>query len=362
MAFGTLLVAAGVYEGGGPSSGAQFFFLWVIPYAFAFFSTRQAAFQTALMAASYAIVLAVQLHQHPALGPGGLVIGMWLIAVTTVIIVGTLARRLSRSLRDVDRRFHRSFVDSPIGAAFVSTDLIWLEVNDALARLLRRTREELIGHSTLDVTHPDDVELSRTAWRMTTESTVEFEKRYLRPDGSVVWAAVSISVITPEVGERYHFTQCRDITEHKRDREALEHQAVHDPLTRLFNRTLLARPSRDLARARRAAASRSGVILLDLDQFKLVNDSLGHQHRRRGAVRDSARAGGGDAPGDTLSRFGGDEFVVLCDLLLDPMDAHRRARATRIRALSAPVELSTGSTRCRPASAWRPSTGPADTA
>ena len=137
VAFGTLLVAAGVYEGGGPSSGAQFFFLWVIPYAFAFFSTRQAALQTAFMAASYAIVLAVQLHQHPALGPGGLMIGMWLIAVTTVVIVGTLARRLSRSLRDVDRRFHRSFVDSPIGAAFVSTDLIWLEVNDALGQAAR---------------------------------------------------------------------------------------------------------------------------------------------------------------------------------------------------------------------------------
>ncbi len=361
VAFGTLLVAAGVYEGGGPSSGAQFFFLWVIPYAFAFFSTRQAAFQTALMAASYAIVLAVQLHQHPALGPGGLVIGMWLIAVTTVVIVGTLARRLSRSLRDVDRRFHRSFVDSPIGAAFVSTDLIWLEVNDALARLLRRTREELIGHSTLDVTHPDDVELSRTAWRMTTESTVEFEKRYLRPDGSVVWAAVSISVITPEVGERYHFTQCRDITEHKRDREALEHQAVHDPLTHLFNRTLLVDRLETSLERRQGSGKQVGVILLDLDQFKVVNDSLGHHVGDEVLSAIAPRLAAATRRGDTLSRFGGDEFVVLCDLLRDPMDAIDRA-SDLASALSAPVELSSGEYSVSASIGVAVSTGPADTA
>jgi len=361
VAFGTVLVAAGVYEGGGPSSGAQFFFLWVIPYAFAFFSTRQAVLQTVLMAASYAVVLAVQVHQHPALGPGGLLAGMWVIAVATVVIVGTLARRLSRSLRDVDRRFHRSFVDSAIGAAFVSTDLVWLEVNDALTKLLGRTREELVGSSTLAVTHPDDVEVSRTAWHATSEKTVEFEKRYLRPDGSVIWAALSISIITPEVGEPYHFTQCRDITQNKQDRQALEHQAVHDSLTGLFNRTLLVdRLETSLAR-RQESGRQVGVILLDLDQFKVVNDSLGHHVGDEVLSAIAPRLSAATRRGDTLSRFGGDEFVLLCELLRDPMDAIDRANELA-GALSSPVELSSGSYTVSASIGVAVSTTPADTA
>ena len=342
LALGTLLAAAGVYEGGSPSSGAQFFFLWLIPYAYAFFSMRQAALQTALMASSYAVVLAVQIHQHPELGPGGELAGMWLIAMVTVVVVGTLARRLSQSLRDVDQRFHRSFVDSPIGAAFVSnTDLAWLEVNDALARLLGREREELVGHSLLLITHPSDVKRSESIRRMLGEGTIEFEKRFIRPDGTVVWTAVSVSLITPEVGEPYQFSQFRDITQNKRDREALEHQAVHDPLTGLFNRTMLVDRLEMALERRQNSGKQVGVILLDLDQFKVVNDSLGHHVGDEVLSAIAPRLAAAARRGDTLSRFGGDEFVLLCDLLRDPMDAISRA-SELAAALSAPVELSSG--------------------
>jgi len=341
VALGTLLAAAGVYESGGPSSGAQFFFLWSIPYGYAFFSTRQAALQTGLMATSYAIVLAVQLHQHPDMGPSGLLIGMWVIAVSTVIIVGTLARRLSRALRDVDLRFQRGFVDSPVGAAFVSPDLVWLEVNDALASLLGRRREHLVGQSVLDFTHPSDLSISGEMSRSPGDRTVEFEQRFLRPDGAVVWAAVSTSVITPEVGHPYQFSQYRDITEHKRDREALEHQAVHDPLTGLFNRTLLLDRLETALERRPLSGKQVGVILLDLDQFKVVNDSLGHHVGDEVLSAIAPRLVRATRRGDTLSRFGGDEFVLLCDLLRDPMDAIDRA-SDLAAALSAPVELSSG--------------------
>ncbi|HLN04711.1 MAG TPA: EAL domain-containing protein [Acidimicrobiales bacterium] len=361
LALGTMLAAAGVYEGGSPSSGAQFFFLWLIPYAYAFFSTRQAMLQTSLMAASYALVLAVQLHQHPGLGPSGELVGMWIIAVATVVIVGTLARRLSRSLRDVDRRFHQGFVDSPIGAAFVSQDLVWVEVNDALASLLGRDPAELIGKSVLEVTHPSDLGLSQSLQATLGDNPVEFEKRYLRPDGTVVWAAVSTRVITPEVGQPYRFSQFRDITEHKRDRETLEHQAAHDPLTSLFNRTLLLDRLETALERRQFSGKQVAVVLLDLDQFKVVNDSLGHHVGDEVLSAIAPRLAAVTRSGDTLSRFGGDEFVLLCDRLRDPMDAVDRA-SELATALSAPVALSSGLYSVSASVGVAVSTGSADTA
>jgi diguanylate cyclase (GGDEF)-like protein/PAS domain S-box-containing protein len=361
VATATLLAAAGVYEGGSPSSGAQFFFLWVIPYGYAFFSRRQALFQTSLMAASYAVVLAVQFHQHPTLGPSGELIGMWIIAVATVVIVGTLARRLSRSLRDVDRRFHQGFVDSPIGAAIVSRNLVWLEVNDSLASLLGRSRESLVGQSVLAATHPADVARSEAVNETLGEQAVEFEKRYLRPDGTVVWAAVSTRVIRPELGQPYHFTQFRDITEHKADRERLEHQAVHDPLTGLFNRNLLLDRLETALEMTRVTGKQVGVVLLDLDQFKVVNDSLGHHIGDAVLSAIAPRLANATRHSDTLSRFGGDEFVLLCDQLAGPKDAIDRALVLAA-ALTSPVAISSGLYSVSASIGVAVSTGEGDTA
>jgi diguanylate cyclase (GGDEF)-like protein/PAS domain S-box-containing protein len=342
LAYGTLLAAAGVYGGGTPVSGAQFFFLWIIPFAFAFFSLRQAFAQIALMAVCYAAVLAVQIHEHPAIGSSGLIIGMWILVVATAGIVGFLVRRLSRSLREADRRFERSFHDSPIGGAFLSRDLVFLDVNDALCEMLGREREEIVGHSTLEFTHQADYELTSTYVDADpSDETIELEKRFLRPDGSTVWARLSSAFVTTEGGEPYRFTQFRDITDHKKDRESLEHQAIHDPLTGLFNRTLFLDR---LATALRhgTPVGRVAVIMLDLDRFKVVNDSLGHHIGDQLLSAAAPRLAAAIPQSDTVARFGGDEFVVLCDELRSPMDVVDRAERLAA-ALTAPIELEAGS-------------------
>ena len=342
LALGTLLAAAGVYEGGSPVERGAVLLPLADPVRVRVLLDAPGRPADRSHGRSYAVVLAVQIHQHPELGPGGELVGMWVIAMVTVVIVGTLARRLSQSLRDVDQRFHRGFVDSPIGAAFVSnTGLVWLEVNDALTRLLGRKREELVGHRLLSITHPSDVKRSESIRRKLGEGTIEFEKRFVRPDGTDVWTGVSVSLITPEVGEPYQFSQFRDITQNKRDREALEHQAVHDPLTGLFNRTMLVDRLGMALERRQSSGKQVGVILLDLDQFKVVNDSLGHQVGDEVLSAIAPRLAAAARRGDTLSRFGGDEFVLLCDLLRGPMDAITRA-SELAAALSAPVELSSG--------------------
>ena len=194
VAFGTLLAAAGVYEGGRPvQRGSVLLPLGHPRTRSPFFSTRQAAFQTALMAASYAVVLAVQLHQHPALGPGGLA-----------------DRHVAHRGHHCRHRWHARPPAQPVVAGCrpaVPSEFRGLADRRRLRvhrpHLARGQRRALPGCSAGRGKSSSDIRLSTSRIlptssvsrsvheQLATEATVEFEKRYLRPDGSVVWAAVS---------------------------------------------------------------------------------------------------------------------------------------------------------------------------
>ena len=191
--------------------------------------------------------------------------------------------------------------------------------------------------------HPDDRERVLAAderFERADEERFGAEYRLIARDGSVVWVLEdAVLVKDAEGGPLYWQGILYDITERKEAEERLEHRAFHEPLTDLPNRYLfLDRLGHALARTRRRAGGTVAVLFMDLDDFKVINDSLGHEAGDRVLVAVGERLEGCLRPEDTLARFGGDEFVVLVEDVEGPERAVRIAERL-IGCLEGPFDL-----------------------
>lgn len=245
-----------------------------------------------------------------------------------------------RERRAAETRFEIIFEQSQIGAVIVDLDGQPTRVNRAMCRILGRSATELIGCRWTAFVHPDDVPLGHMMWERVVEGHDTFadERRYVHPDGSTVWVSTNVTLVRDEGGApQYYSAQFLDITARKEMEGELAHRVLHDTLTGLPNRALLAdRLRQGLAGSRRRGA-RLGVMFLDIDQFKLVNDSLGHGAGDELLRTAAARITTSIRAGDTVARFGGDEFVVVCD---DVSGAEIEQIAARVlAALSIPWRL-----------------------
>jgi diguanylate cyclase (GGDEF)-like protein/PAS domain S-box-containing protein len=205
------------------------------------------------------------------------------------------------------------FRRSPVAMAVVDGDGRVVEVNDALGRYLGYPPADLVGSQLHDHVAPEDIGRLRIG-------TTERRLRHAR--GHDLWAVVT-TVEMPEAGPGATLVCLDDATSRRNTERMLLHAALHDSLTNLPNRRLLRdRLDTALIRAHRTSA-RVAVLFLDLDRFKEVNDTFGHDIGDDVLVSVANGILGALRSGDTVARLGGDEFVVVCEDLGDDDDLAR---------------------------------------
>ncbi|RBY87986.1 GGDEF domain-containing protein [Blastococcus sp. TF02A-30] len=262
--------------------------------------------------------------------PGG---RMW-----TIRLLST-ANEQERALRATadahERRFSTLTERSPIPTLLSEQGMRLAHVNDAFCTLVGRRAEQLLGTGWIDAVHPDDLDaVIEQVSAALDGGEVETQARLVRDDGTVRTTVIRFAhLFTPGVGAGFVGT-IEDITDRLAFEAQLAHQANHDPLTGLPNRTLLAEY---VAGRFRPGAGGLACLFLDLDNFKVVNDSLGHAAGDELLAEVATRLRATVRPGDLVARFGGDEFVVVCERV-DEDDAVALAERISV-ALARPMRL-----------------------
>lgn len=267
-------------------------------------------------------------------GPSGLIV---------VATDETARREHEAALVRSEERFRRVFEDAPMGVAIVSLDPrtsgVLLRANHALSSMLGHEAQEMVGRDLVALANPEHVHPTRVALGGLARGTVESEQLELRlvhADGHDVWADAGFSLIRDEAGAPdYVVAMLTDITDRKRAEAELRRRALYDALTGLPNRSLVTGALEDaLVRSRRAGTG-AGVLYVDIDDFKQVNDSLGHGAGDELLVEVARRLEGCMRDSDVAGRFASDEFIVVCDRVAAAADmvavAERVARTLAIR-------------------------------
>ena len=225
--------------------------------------------------------------------------------------------RHMRELQESERRFHSAFTHASIGMALVSFDGRVLQTNDALRLLLGRDESELVGGDFRKFVCPEDIDALNVQVASLEEREVESftsELRCSHREGHAVWVALHCSVFS-ESGSAAQslILQVQDISARRRAETRLQHIAFSDSLTGLPNRNHFHETlGNAIERARRFSHHHFAVMFLDFDNFKLINDSMGHSAGDEFLVHVTRRIRESVRPADVVARLGGDEFAILC--------------------------------------------------
>ncbi|HBB31491.1 MAG TPA: PAS domain S-box protein [Cyanobacteria bacterium UBA8803] len=238
----------------------------------------------------------------------------------------TERKQAEEALLKSEEQFRLTFELAPIGMVIATLDGHLLRVNQALCDALGYTPTELLTRPFTDISHPDEVTITRMQYKKLLKgeiSHLQREMRLISKDGSIVNTLFNLALVRDARGKPLHLIgQVVDITERKRMEEQLLRDALYDGLTGLPNRALfMDRLGYALRRAKGHEDYLFAVLFLDLDRFKVVNDSLGHGVGDRLLVAIARRLEGCLRPTDTLGRLGGDEFIILLDDIQEVSEA-----------------------------------------
>lgn len=262
------------------------------------------------------------------------------IGIVTCCEEISVRKRAEEALRASEERYRLLFERNLAGVYSVTLEGRILECNEAFSRILGyASREEVMKRNASDL-YVDPADRAAALQRLKEEGTLtSFELRLLRNDGGVVWVLQNETLLSAEDGSPSLIEGTLiDITDRKQAEEQIEFHAYHDALTKLPNRTLLKdRLGLALYHAHRESRALA-LMFLDLDHFKVINDTLGHSTGDRLLEEVSVRLQSCIREDDTVARVGGDEFVLLIPNIRGVEDATRIARKI-LESIARPFQI-----------------------
>ncbi|OAI19288.1 diguanylate cyclase [Methylomonas koyamae] len=245
-----------------------------------------------------------------------------------------LARQFNGMLDSLNQREQqlRSFYElNLVGLTIISPEKDWIRINDCLCRMLEYSEAELRDMTWAQLTHSDDLAADEAQFNRMLANEIDgysLEKRFISRSGKSVPVQLVVGCVRkPDRSVDYVTAMVQDITEHKHFESEIRNLAFYDPLTNLPNRRMLS----DRLKQAIVSCARNGkvaaLLFLDLDNFKALNDTLGHATGDLLLQQVAQRLSAAVRECDTVARLGGDEFVVMLEnLSAYPMEAIKHAQ------------------------------------
>jgi len=250
-------------------------------------------------------------------------------------------RLAAETVRNSEARLRAMFSQTAIAIALLDLEGFFVEVNPAVERLLGYDSARLIGRRWNTFSPPEDVESTGNliaALHARQHENTTIEQRFVRQDGRVLWTLLTITRVDNPSGSTGLIAMLQDITERRALEAQLTWQAFHDPLTNLANRALFRDRVEQALNRRTTTPGSLAVLFLDLDNFKTINDSMGHAAGDQLLFEVGCRLLNATRGCDTVARLGGDEFAILIDNVRVAADCVRVAERV-LEFMQQPVEL-----------------------
>ncbi len=219
-------------------------------------------------------------------------------------------------MKESEERFRAAFSNAPIGIALISNEGKWLQINESLCNIFGYSERELFAESLKDVVYQADLIefLSEIgAVIQGKKQSFQAEMRYVNKKGEVLWTQTSISLLSDSQNSRL-ICQVQDISARRSAEEKLRYNAFYDSLTDLANRNFfMERLDEAIDWGKNGKKEEFAVVFVDLDRFKLINDTVGHTNGDKILVAVANRLKNCLPKFSTLARFGSDEFLLLLD-------------------------------------------------
>jgi diguanylate cyclase (GGDEF)-like protein/PAS domain S-box-containing protein len=223
----------------------------------------------------------------------------------------TMLTRLEKS----EESFKSSFDQSAISMALIADDQVILQVNNAFCLMLGYHEEELVGKSLMTIIDDPEAAINARHHKQLVGGAIQHyqvEQRYIKKTGSIIWGLLNVSAVRHSNTFDHAMVQIQDVTEARELSNKLTYQASHDSLTGLINRREFEIQIRRLvANNENNQHAEHALVYIDLDQFKIINDTCGHVAGDELLRQISTLMDTMVRQADTLARLGGDEFGIL---------------------------------------------------